>query len=807
MANARPPSNAGGTPLLRLGIDVARLRSDTSQITQSFRDMSRDTVQIAREQSRQVTTLLRAQQAQISADARAQSQVRVQQARAESIAQQQAARTASQVAIQEERRKTAAFNAEIRQRQRAQAQQGSVGQGAAAFAGAAFGGPIGGVAGALAGGPAGAALAAGLVTREVVNQGAQAVRAASDLTESINKTGVAFAGSQRQILSWSENSARALGQSRQQALEAASSFGLLFRTIGLGSGESAKMSQGLVQLAADLASINNIPVDDALTKLRAGLVGEVEPLRTVGVLLNAQVVAQKAVDLGLASTTSAVSEQAKVLARYQLILEQTTLQQGDFARTSGELANQQRIAAAQWTDFRTALGQPLQPAVTLGLQVINAFLSEQARQLKQLTQDWDDLNRAILRAGGANVLTGMQERFVTSPTLFDDSQTGISARTRAANGPALDTDQIAALRRRDEGFAAIERQATRSRLDESRSYNRQIASIESSYQKSTLREAQDFARQRLNAERKLGLAILDVAQDSARERVQWEAETERTIAEARGKTVERIADIEEKYNRDAERRAADHADKLIDAAGRLDAKAVAEEQRRFAREREDAQDARDEQVAEARESLQEQIDDQRDALQRRIEEQRANDARRIEDMKAAFEEQKAQEDIERGIRLARQAEDHNDQLGELARQHSERIQQIKDQAADERTQWTEESNKFLEAVNIHNQAWLDEQRRINDGVLQRHEELLFAQRQALLVPGHPSLADPYADRETPYPYAPPVAPLGGGGNSTRTVTISQGAIQIYATPNQSPYDIGMEVEKTMERLLRGVVEQ
>jgi hypothetical protein len=197
-----------------------------------------------------------------------------------------------------------------------------------------------------------------------------AIDAASNFNESVNKIGVAFGDSADEILAWSENSATAIGQSQQQALEAASSFGLMFRSMGLGTKQAADMSIQLVQLAADLASINNISTAEALEKLQAGLVGEARPLRELGVLLSEASVQAEAMKLGLATSTAAISEQDKVLARYQLILDQTQLSQGDFARTSDQLANSQRILQAQLEDASATLGQfflPVQLAFTKGL--------------------------------------------------------------------------------------------------------------------------------------------------------------------------------------------------------------------------------------------------------------------------------------------------------------------------------------------------------------------------------------------------------------------------------------------------------
>lgn len=71
---------------------------------------------------------------------------------------------------------------------------------------------------------------------------------------------------------------------------------------------------------------------------------------------------QKALELGLISTTKeALTPQQKVLAAQALIYQQTSAAQGDFARTSGGLANQQRILEAQMTNLKATVGTALLP--------------------------------------------------------------------------------------------------------------------------------------------------------------------------------------------------------------------------------------------------------------------------------------------------------------------------------------------------------------------------------------------------------------------------------------------------------------
>lgn len=223
-----------------------------------------------------------------------------------------------------------------------------------------------------------ATTAAGFLGAQVISKGftaftggiGSAISGASDLNESLSKVRVVFGENAGAIESWASKASTSMGQSRQQALEAAGTFGNLFDALGLGSKDAANMSQSVVGLATDLSSFNNIGTDVALEKLRAGLVGEVEPLRTLGVNLNAAMVEAKAMEMGLADANGEISESAKVQARYALILEQTKNAQGDFARTSGGLANQQRILKASWTDLKAGIGQALLPVITSLVKVL-----------------------------------------------------------------------------------------------------------------------------------------------------------------------------------------------------------------------------------------------------------------------------------------------------------------------------------------------------------------------------------------------------------------------------------------------------
>jgi phage-related protein len=231
-----------------------------------------------------------------------------------------------------------------------------------------------------------------MVTLPLALVGGAAFKLASDLNESMSKVGVVFDDSAGDILEWSRSAARSMGMSRQEALESAGTYGNLFRAMGIGIPTAAKMSKTMVGLAADLGSFNNANPKDVLEALRAGLVGEAEPLRKFGVNLTQARIEAKAMELGLWDGKDAIDAGAKAQAAYALILEDTKLAQGDFARTAGGAANQQRTFVASIKDLGAELGGVLLP---IGNKILG-FLIDLVDKFKSLSPS---MRRIIIVVG------------------------------------------------------------------------------------------------------------------------------------------------------------------------------------------------------------------------------------------------------------------------------------------------------------------------------------------------------------------------------------------------------------------------
>jgi hypothetical protein len=208
-----------------------------------------------------------------------------------------------------------------------------------------------------------------------VKLGVDAVKAASDLSETVAKAGQIFGTSAKQVEDFAASAAATLGQSKQQALDAASTFAVFGKSAGLAGDDLVKFSTDFTVLASDLASFNNTTPDEAITAIGSALRGEAEPLRRFGVLLDDASLRAAALELGIVSTTkNALTPQQKVLAAQALIYKQTGDAQGDFLRTSDGLANSQRILTAQIENVKTSIGTALLPVATELFQFIGSKL-------------------------------------------------------------------------------------------------------------------------------------------------------------------------------------------------------------------------------------------------------------------------------------------------------------------------------------------------------------------------------------------------------------------------------------------------
>ena len=226
----------------------------------------------------------------------------------------------------------------------------------------------------------------GAITVAAAGLGAKAVDLASDFDESMSKTKAIFKDGADSIVASANEAATAVGLSKGEFLDGASAFGVFGVAAGLSGDDLAKFSADLVTASADIASFSNLRPEDALDKLRAGLSGETEPLKQIGILFNAATVQAKALEMGLADVNGEISEGSKIMARNALIMESMGSMgaAGDFKRTSEGLANQQRILTARLKDVGITIGTALLPIAMKLAEALSALIAVGERWSPQL---------------------------------------------------------------------------------------------------------------------------------------------------------------------------------------------------------------------------------------------------------------------------------------------------------------------------------------------------------------------------------------------------------------------------------------
>lgn len=191
--------------------------------------------------------------------------------------------------------------------------------------------------------------------------GAASVKMAMDVVESENLFEVSMKGMAQEARNFSVKLRDQLGLNEFETRKNVGTFYNMFEAMKLGSQSSFKLATGLTLLANDMASFYNLNPQDAFDKLRAGITGEAEPLKRLGILVDENTVKRAAYTHGIAQNGMELTNNQKVMARYLAIMDQTKTAQGDLARTIDSPTNQLRLLGSQFASITVSLGQGLMP--------------------------------------------------------------------------------------------------------------------------------------------------------------------------------------------------------------------------------------------------------------------------------------------------------------------------------------------------------------------------------------------------------------------------------------------------------------
>lgn len=457
--------------------------------------------------------------------------------------------------------------------------------------------------------------------------------------------------------------------------------------------------------------------------------------------LSYDLVKQRADELQ-AADESLTSKQA-----YQnAVLEQAEERFGKLATSGAGAATGLEKAKKSTTDLGLAIGTILGPTV-------NAVGSMFASQLDLWAKG---LEGAIKLVKDLEIAVGLLPQEIS---LSMKMRTGIGSNMRQAPAAMERTPvegENAAKLDWAKGIIQLNADTNEQLQKQNSDYQRQRADSERQFQTSTTRANEDFMLARARQEQDLAETIARIHSDAAHREERQAADLARSIAQATTDSAEKVADaredankrlveLDEDYEKARVKRASDLTDKLLDAAGNLDAKQVYQLQRDAAKQQEEAEDAHKDARDQIGEQLDEKLDDeakslaksiaqQQDAYSRQLADGREADAQRITDMEADAVKRRAQEDYDFGLRMKRAQEDHDAQMAEMDRAQGERITQIQTHAAEERDQLDDEHKRALDELMNHHSEWNKELVKADDAALEEFDRLTHPIRVWLKQP-------------------------------------------------------------------------
>lgn len=232
-------------------------------------------------------------------------------------------------------------------------------------------------------------------TYALVNFGKQAIQTASDIQEVQNVVDVSFGHLSSQMEAFADKAIQTYGISKLTAKQTGSTYMAMAKGMQIADDAASDMALTLTGLSADMASFYNKEQSVTATALNSVFTGETETLKAYGIVMTEANLQNFAYTQGINKKISAMSQAEKVQLRYNYVLQQTALAQGDFVRTQDGWANQTRILTEQWKEFSGTVGTILMNTLLPAVQSLNKamlWLNSVAQSVLETLAaifDWD----------------------------------------------------------------------------------------------------------------------------------------------------------------------------------------------------------------------------------------------------------------------------------------------------------------------------------------------------------------------------------------------------------------------------------
>jgi hypothetical protein len=245
------------------------------------------------------------------------------------------------------------------------------------------------------------------------------VQAGSDYNETLNLWQVAMRNNLDVADQFVNKMQKAYGISSKTLMNAQAVFKNMIGSLGQISDATAyALSEALVQMSADYASLYNRTLESAFKNMQSMLAGQVRPIRSAGLDMTETTLFQFYQQLGGTKTMRQLNRTEKqllsILAVYRQMGSAGAL--GDMSKTLNQFANQSRMMTEYWKELKTWSGLLLKDLIDQSgaLIYINALLITATEIIKAIAK-----SRGL---GEDNFIEGMFEATEATNDEIDELQ-------------------------------------------------------------------------------------------------------------------------------------------------------------------------------------------------------------------------------------------------------------------------------------------------------------------------------------------------------------------------------------------------
>lgn len=248
----------------------------------------------------------------------------------------------------------------------------------------------------------------------LVSVSKKAIELASDIQEVQNVVDTAFGEMAYKMEQFAETSIEAFGMSRLTAKQTGSTFMSMARGMDIANESASDMAIQLTALSGDMASFYNKSQDVASTALKSVFTGETETLKQFGIVMTEANLEAYRLSEGIETSYKKMTQAQKVQLRYNYVMKQTAMVQGDFQKTQGSWANQTRILGENFKELLSILGTGLITVLTPVIQVLNMAV-------KKIIEFSNAVSKVF---GGSNVSAQEQQTEAVKETVKAEEKLG-----------------------------------------------------------------------------------------------------------------------------------------------------------------------------------------------------------------------------------------------------------------------------------------------------------------------------------------------------------------------------------------------